>query len=148
MLEERDRLFFRNYSIVLGILAVMIVIFLILARHYGIDEAHYIEQRAEKISETTKPEGEVRIEGEEAPAAATEVAAAGAAPGAAPSPTPRPVSSPEYRSRLNRPRLATCSVSTRSIAWFSCSSSDSITASGSFGSTDRSRPSKALRARS
>ena len=38
MMQEQDRVFFRNYSIVIGILAVMIVIFFILARIFGIDE--------------------------------------------------------------------------------------------------------------
>jgi len=79
MSEERDRLFFRNYSIVIGLLAVMIVVFFVMARMIGIDEEAYAAQRAEKIAENTKPEGEVRIAGE---VEAEPVAAAETAPAA------------------------------------------------------------------
>lgn len=81
MSEEKDREFIRNYSIVIGLLVIMVVIFFMLARVIGIDEEAYAAQRAEKISEITKPEGEVRIVGEEAPAGEA-VAAAAAAPAA------------------------------------------------------------------
>ncbi len=65
MSQEQDKIFFRNYSIVIGILAVMIIIFLIAANLLGKNEAMIAEQRAGQISERTQPVGDVRVAGEE-----------------------------------------------------------------------------------
>ena len=64
MSQEQDKIFFRNYLIVLGLLALMIVIFLIAARIIGIDEETMAAQRAEQVSHSTQPVGQVRLEGE------------------------------------------------------------------------------------
>jgi len=64
MSEEEDRLFFRNYSIVIGILAVMIVLFLVLARAIGMDDEAYAKDRASMAGINTAPVGDVRIAGE------------------------------------------------------------------------------------
>jgi len=87
-MEQQDKEFIRNYGIIIGLLVVMIVIFLVVARIFGIDTEAYAEQRAEQIGEATKPVGEVRMEGEEAAAApAAQVAATDpAAPAAEASP--------------------------------------------------------------
>lgn len=64
MSQEQDKIFFRNYLIVLGILAAMIIIFLIAARIIGIDDEAAAAQRTEQVSENTRPVGQVRTEGE------------------------------------------------------------------------------------
>ncbi|MEX2523772.1 MAG: c-type cytochrome [Gammaproteobacteria bacterium] len=74
MSEEQDKIFFRNYSIVLGILAVMIIVFLIAANVLGKNEALMAERQAEQISERTRPVGDVRVAGEEEQEAAEEAA--------------------------------------------------------------------------
>ena len=38
MNSKKDKVFFYNYSIVIGLLAVMIIIFLVLALYLGVDE--------------------------------------------------------------------------------------------------------------
>jgi cytochrome c5 len=77
---EQDKEFIRNYVIIIGLLVMMIIIFLVLARLFGIDTQAYAEQRSEQISKVTAPVGQVRMEGEQA--AATQVAAAAPAPAA------------------------------------------------------------------
>lgn len=80
MSQEQDKIFFRNYLIVLGILAAMIIIFIIAARAIGLDEENMAEKRADEVSAVTQPVGQVRTESdaaaesEAAPAAAPEVA--------------------------------------------------------------------------
>jgi cytochrome c5 len=81
---EQDREFIRNYVIIIGLLVVMILIFLVVARIIGIDTVAYAEQRAAQVDEVTKPVGQVRMAGEAAPAAPTQVAAAGPAADASP----------------------------------------------------------------
>ena len=90
MSQAQDQKFFRTYTLVVGVLAVMILVFFILAQLIGSDEDAYLEERAEVVAERTAPEGQVRIAGvmataEQAPApaaavvtaAATDTAAAG-----------------------------------------------------------------------
>ena len=76
MSKEQDQIFFRNYSIVIGLLAVMIVIFLIAAMAIGKNETAHADTRNAQTMELTKPVGEVRIEGQEQPSETTEMAAA------------------------------------------------------------------------
>lgn len=64
MLQEQDRIFFRNYSIVIGILAVMIVIFLFLARMIGMTDEAYAMPQAKEVSKRTEPVGQVNVEGQ------------------------------------------------------------------------------------
>ncbi len=63
MSEAQDRIFFRNFSIVIGLLALMIVIFFILARIIGIDDESNAGQRSGSVAENTAPIGKVRIAG-------------------------------------------------------------------------------------
>lgn len=65
MSQEQDKIFFRNYLIVLAILAAMIIIFLIAARMIGIDDEAMAAQRADQVSQNTQPVGQVRIKGED-----------------------------------------------------------------------------------
>lgn len=65
MSQEQDKIFFRNYSIVLGILAVMIVVFLIAAHALGKNEALVAERHHGEVSERTQPVGDVQVTGEE-----------------------------------------------------------------------------------
>ena len=61
MSQEQDQAFFRNFSIVVGILAVMMVVFIVLARIYGIDDEAEMERRASSVSERTAPMGEITV---------------------------------------------------------------------------------------
>ncbi len=87
MSQVSDRIFFRNYSIVIGLLAVMIIIFLILARSIAATDETHNPERAKGVAQRTEPVGQVNVEGQApkaAPAAGTEqVAAAGTASGGA-----------------------------------------------------------------
>lgn len=69
MSQEQDRLFFRNYSIVIGLLAVMIIIFIILARVIGIGDAADEARQEDTTAANTAPVGEVREAGDEGGAA-------------------------------------------------------------------------------
>jgi Cytochrome c5 len=78
MSKEQDQLFFRNFSLIVGLLAAMMIIFMVLARIVGIDEEADAKRRAPAVAEMTAPMGKVSVAGaaEEAPAAAVEVATA------------------------------------------------------------------------
>jgi len=64
MSKEHDQLFFRKFSIVVGILAVMMVVFIVVARIVGIDDEADMERRAGAVSERTAPMGEISVAGE------------------------------------------------------------------------------------
>ena len=78
MSQEKDKVFFRNFSLIVGALAVMMIIFIIAARIIGINEAAEAEHRAASVDKMTAPMGEVSIAGEEDKT--MEVAKAGAGP--------------------------------------------------------------------
>lgn len=61
MSSDKDRVFFYNYSIVLGLLAVMIIIFLVLALYLGVDEDAVARKQATKVSANTVPVGVVYV---------------------------------------------------------------------------------------
>lgn len=84
MSQEQDRAFFRNYSIVIGIIALAMVIFYVIANSIGSRDDEYTASRAEQTAENTTPVAQVNVAGE-APAAAEPAAAepAGADAGAA-----------------------------------------------------------------
>ena len=70
MSEEQDRIFFRNYSIVIALLALTMLIFFFLAQAVGTDdqlnaerEAKRAEMQAAKDIETTAPMGKVAVAG-------------------------------------------------------------------------------------
>lgn len=82
MSQEKDKVFFRNFSLIVGALVVMMIIFIIAARIVGINEAADAERSAASVAKITAPMGEVSIAGEEdksmmAAETATEVAEAG-----------------------------------------------------------------------
>jgi cytochrome c5 len=83
MSQEQDRIFFRNYLIVLGLLALMIVIFLLAARAIGAQRGGLDAQRTAQVSEATKPVGQVRMAGDEEPAMAAAPVAQPEAPAVA-----------------------------------------------------------------
>ena len=77
MSQEQDQRFFRNYALVIGILAVMILIFFTLAHIIGENEEADVQQRADVVAERTTPVGQVNVAGQAKPAAgATATAAA------------------------------------------------------------------------
>jgi len=83
MSKEQDKIFFRNYSIVIGILAVMIIIFLIAARSIGLNEENVnrASMLSKEVEKATQPVGQVQVKGQEqaqpAPPAAEKTAATG-----------------------------------------------------------------------
>ena len=83
MSQAQDQKFFRTYSLVVGVLAVMILIFFMLANLIGSDEDAYLAERAEVVAERTAPEGQVRIVGEMATAEQAPVPAVANTPAAA-----------------------------------------------------------------
>lgn len=79
MSQEQDREFFRNYSIVIGIIAVAMVIFYVIANSIGSRDDEYTAARAEQTAENTAPVARVNVTGETSAAAepaATDAAAA------------------------------------------------------------------------
>lgn len=68
MSQEKDKAFFRNYSIVLGILTVFIVVFVFAARIVVPSDDELNPRQIEKADKNTAPVGQVRLEGEELPA--------------------------------------------------------------------------------
>ena len=61
MSSDKDRVFFYNYSIVIGLLAVMIIIFLVLALYLGVDEDAVARKQSTKVSANTVPVGVVNV---------------------------------------------------------------------------------------
>jgi len=66
MSSDKDRVFFYNYSIVIGLLAVMIIIFLVLALYLGVDEDAIALKQSTKVSANTVPVGVVNLLDEDA----------------------------------------------------------------------------------
>jgi cytochrome c5 len=67
MSEAQDKVFFRNYSIVIGILAVLIIVCLVVARLVVPHNEALSAQGTSKAAENTAPVGEVRLAGEALP---------------------------------------------------------------------------------
>ena len=61
MNSKEDKAFFYNYSIVIGLLAVMIIIFLVLALYLGVDEDAVALKQSTKVSANTVPVGVVNL---------------------------------------------------------------------------------------
>ena len=82
MSEAQDKTFFRNFSVVVAAIAVMMVLFYVAARfagHVGEDPA----LRIDRIARLTAPVGRLNVAGEEAAVVAEAPAPASAAPAAA-----------------------------------------------------------------
>ena len=65
MSQEKDKAFFRNFSLIVGALAVLMIIFIIAARIVGTDEAADAERRGASVAKITAPMGEASLTGEE-----------------------------------------------------------------------------------
>ena len=85
MSQEQDKAFFRNFSLIVGTLAVMMVIFIFAARFVGFDDEAGKKREEAAAAKLTAPVGEVSVAApaqEAAPAqAAVEVAVTVTAPG-------------------------------------------------------------------
>lgn len=66
MSAEKDQVFFKNFSIIVAILALMMVVFFVAANVIG-DIDYGGDARVAQIAERTEPLGEVRVEGEALP---------------------------------------------------------------------------------
>ncbi len=66
MSKEQDQIFFRNFSLALGVIAVMMVIFFIVAQFAASNDEAEANMRAAKVAEITEPVGQVTAVGEEA----------------------------------------------------------------------------------
>ncbi len=65
MSKEQDRIFFRNFSLALGVIAVMMVVFFTIAQFAGSDDEAEANMRAAKVAEITEPVGQVTAVGKE-----------------------------------------------------------------------------------
>ena len=65
MSKEQDQVFFRNFSLIVGALAVLMVIFFIAAHVVTDDPQATAERQSQQVAERTKPMGGVSIAGEE-----------------------------------------------------------------------------------
>lgn len=65
MSDEKDRIFFRNFLLVFSLLALIIVLFLVIARTVGLKEEADALLQAGDVAETTAPVGRLRISGQE-----------------------------------------------------------------------------------
>ena len=82
MSKEQDKIFFRNFSLALGVIAVLMVVFFVIAQYAaGGDDEAADEARAEKVAEVTAPVGQVTAVGEEAMEEVTEEVIADTAAG-------------------------------------------------------------------
>lgn len=80
MSQEQDKIFFRNFSLALAFIAVMMVVFYVVAQFAASDDEAEAKMRAAEVAEVTAPVGEVTVAGEEVMEEATvEVAAADSA---------------------------------------------------------------------
>jgi cytochrome c5 len=78
MSKEQDQIFFRNFTLSLVFIAVMMVVFYVVAQFAGSNDEAMAEMRAEQVAQETAPVGEVVAVGEETEEASEEVAAADA----------------------------------------------------------------------
>ena len=65
MSQEQDKIFFRNFSLALAFIAVMMVVFYVVAQFAATDEEADAKMRATAVAEVTAPVGEVTAVGEE-----------------------------------------------------------------------------------
>ncbi|MEM6998838.1 MAG: c-type cytochrome [Pseudomonadota bacterium] len=76
MSQEQDKIFFRNFSLAIAFIAVMMVVFYVVAQIAASDDEAEAKMRAAEVAEVTAPVGEVTAEGEEVMEEATEEVAA------------------------------------------------------------------------
>ena len=75
MSQEKDKAFFRNFSLIVGALVVLMVIFIIAARIIGTDETAAKKREAASAAKLTAPMGEVSVAAPEEKAAPAQEAA-------------------------------------------------------------------------
>jgi cytochrome c5 len=73
MSKEQDQIFFRNFSLALGAIATMMVIFFVVAQFAGSEDEAEAGMRDAKVAKLTEPVGQVTVVGEEAEEAVEEV---------------------------------------------------------------------------
>lgn len=65
MSKEQDQIFFRNFSLSLAFIAVMMLVFFVVAKYAASDDEADAKMRAAEVAEITAPVGEVTAVGEE-----------------------------------------------------------------------------------
>ena len=65
MSKEEDQIFFKNFSLSLGFIAVMMVVFFVVAQYAASDDEADAKMRSTKVAKLTKPVGQVTPLGEE-----------------------------------------------------------------------------------
>lgn len=75
MSKEQDQIFFRNFSLALGFIAVMMVVFFVVAHFAASDDEAEAKMRSAQVAKITEPVGKVTAVGEEMEAAVEEVVA-------------------------------------------------------------------------
>lgn len=75
MSKEQDKVFFRNFSLALGVIGVMMVVFFVVAHFAASDDEAEAKMRSAKVAEVTKPVGQVTAVGEEVEVAVEEAVA-------------------------------------------------------------------------
>ena len=63
MSQAQDQRFFRTYSLIIGLLGTMVLIFISLGLLLGTNEESYLQQRSSVINERTMPVGKVNVAG-------------------------------------------------------------------------------------
>lgn len=75
MSQEQDKIFFRNFTLSLVFIGVMMIVFYVVAQFAGTDEAANAKMRSASVAEATAPVGKVTAVGEEIEEMAEEVVA-------------------------------------------------------------------------
>ena len=65
MSKEEDQIFFKNFSLALGFIAIMMVVFFVVAQFAASDEEADAKMRSTKVAKLTVPVGQVTPAGEE-----------------------------------------------------------------------------------
>jgi len=74
MSKEQDKIFFRNFSLSLAFIAVMMVVFYVVANFAGSNDEADAKMRESQVAEVTAPVGEVTAVGEETEEAVADAA--------------------------------------------------------------------------
>ena len=65
MSKEQDKIFFRNFSLALGVIAVMMVVFFVIAQFAASDDEGEAKMRSAEVAKITEPVGQVTAVGDE-----------------------------------------------------------------------------------
>ena len=75
MSKEQDKIFFRNFSLALGVIAVMMVVFFVVAQFAASDDEADAKMRSTEVAKITEPVGQVTAVGDEVEVAVEAVVA-------------------------------------------------------------------------